>query len=110
MKLKVDISGGVSSSGLAIEPGESIEIPLTWKNEDGTERSVSGNSNTFNLYRVKSGVRTLVASVPQSTTATLVVPASITATWALGTYHGELLESAPTGVVSIGSFGVAVVP
>lgn len=109
MKFTVTLNGSNMKNGFSIEPGESVEIPLSFYNADGTSRSMVGAVLTAKVFREDG---TEVAGIASISGTTLIITAANTASL-IGAYAVRIIETRsgdtpPT--TSYGSFRLLVRP
>ena len=104
MKWDLAIVNSNRPDGLEIDPGESIALPLTFKNPDGTTRNMSGATITAKVFNARteveeSGAASVVSGV-------LNIADTKTLPWR-GTYKVQVI-TVESGETSIGSFRLVV--
>ncbi len=108
MKFQIDLATG--SAPLTFEHGESIEIPISWKNADGTTRSMTGATVTVKVFDSRDVEQVAAATLMNSNTL-ISVAAATTAGWR-GRYRFRLEEDRSTDSppsVGMGEFSLLVV-
>jgi hypothetical protein len=104
VRYDVTIVNANRNDGLAIDPGESIALPLSFKNPDGSTRNMSGATISAKVFNASTGIEeTGAASVSNGV---LGITAEKTLPWR-GTYKVEIIILENT-VTSIGAFRLLV--
>lgn len=106
MKLGVIVQGSHHENAFFLEPGESLEVPLTWVNITGGPHSLEGAAVVLRLSKYDTGA--LVYSATLADPLILGVPAVETAKWPLGKYVASLWETTPAATVNAGEWIIYV--